>query len=179
MNTKIFFITVLSFFFVADVYGQEPYQTFSTARFKVKCGCKLYVNSTFIQMAKQQGANNIIAAYICAENQDDPDTGVIYNVNILNESNGYKDIQPPNYSLFEKDFLQQYANNLANSGISYRYRYSTFQGITSLEYTFDQQGIPTKAVLFLKNKKSYFLQAGTRTNLTTKFNLIKSSFVIL
>ena len=177
MKTKIISMTILALLFVANIYGQETYQTFTTAGFKVKCGCKLYVNTTFIQMAKQQGANNIIAAYICAENEDNPDLGVINNINVYDESKSYKNIQPSGYAYFEKKYLEQYATNLKNAGISYTY--ATYQGVSALEYTFDQQGLPTKAIMFLKNKKSYLLQVGTRKSLTTKYNSLKSSFVIL
>ena len=177
MKTKLISLTILALFFVANIYGQETYQTFATPGFKVKCGCKLYVNTTFIQMAKQQGMNNILAAYICAENEDNPDIGVIHNINIYDESKSYKNIQPSGYATFEKKYLEQYATNLKNAGMSYTY--TTYQGVSAIEYTFDQQGLPTKAIIFLKNKKSYLLQVGTRKSLTTKYNSLKSSFVIL
>jgi len=177
MKTKIISITILALLFVANIYGQETYQTFANAGFKVKCGCKLYVNTTFITMAKQQGMNNILAAYICAENEDNPDIGVIHNINIYDESKSYKNIQPSGYATFEKKYLEQYATNLKNTGISYTY--TTYQGVSAIEYIFEQQGLPTKAVIFLKNRKSYLLQVGTRNNLTTKYNSLKSSFVIL
>lgn len=177
MKTKIISTTFLALLFVANIYGQETNQTFTSAGFKVKCGCKLYVNTTFIQMAKQQGMNNILAAYICAQNEDNPDIGVIHNINIYDESKSYKNIQPSGYATFDKKYLEQYATNLKNSGISYNY--ITYQGVSAIEYTFDQQGLPTKAIIFLKNKKSYLLQVGTRKSLTTKFNSLKSSFVII
>jgi hypothetical protein len=74
-------------------------------------------------------------------------------------------------------YLEQYATNLKNSGIAYTY--TTYQGVSAIEYTFDQQGLPTKAIIFLKNKKSYLIQVGTRKNLSTKFSSLKSSFAIL
>ncbi|MDO9511231.1 MAG: hypothetical protein Q7J34_05700 [Bacteroidales bacterium] len=177
MKKKSISTTILALLFIANIYGQETYQTFTNAGFKVKCGCKLYVNTTFISMAKQQGANNILAAYICAENEDNPDIGVINNINIYDESKSYKNIQPSGYATFEKKYLEQYATNLKNAGISYTY--TTYQGVSAIEYTFDQQGLPTKAIIFLKNKKSYLLQVGTRKSLTTKYNSLKTSFVIL
>ena len=128
-------------------------------------------------MAKQQGANNILAAYICAENEDNPDLGVIHNINIYDESKSYKNIQPLGYATFEKKYLEQYATNLKNAGMSYTY--TTYQGVSAIEYTFDQQGLPTKAIIFLKNKKSYLLQVGTKKSLTTKYNSLKTSFVLL
>lgn len=177
MKIKIISITVIALFFVANIFGQETYQTFTTAGFKVKCGCKLYVNTTFIQMAKQQGMNNIIAAYICAENEDNPDSGVVNNINIYDESKSYKNIQTSGYATFEKNYLEQYATGLKSAGFSYSY--TIFQGVSAIEYTFDQLGLPTKAITFLKNKKSYLLQVGTRKNLYIKYNALKKSFVIL
>jgi hypothetical protein len=175
---KIIPIIILAFFFTATVYGQETYQTFATAGFKVKCGCKLYANNTFIQAAKQQGANNIIAAYICGENEDSAEIGVINNINIYDESKSYKNITPSNYAYFEKKVLERYAVNLKNADMSYSY--TIFQGVSAIEYTFDQGGaLPTKAILFYKNKKSYLLQVATRKNLITKYNKLKTSFVIL
>ena len=177
MKKKLIFLMTLALIFTTNLYGQDGYQTFANAGFKVKCGCKLYVNTLFINMAEQQGMNNVLAAYICAENEDNPDIGVIHNINIYDESSSYKKLQTADYALFEKKYLEEYATNLKNAGM--RYAYVTYQGVSALEYTFDQQGLPTKALIFLKNKKSYLLQVATGMNLTTKYNLLKSSFVIL
>ncbi len=175
---KIIPILVLSLFFAGNIYGQETYQTFPTAGFKVKCGCTLYSNTTFIKAAKQQSINNVIAAYICAENEDNAETGVINNINIYDESKSYKSIKPSNFAYFEKKTLEQYAGNLKNAGMSYSY--TKFQGVSAIEYTFDQGGtLPTKAIYFLKNKKSYLLQVATRKNLSAKYNNLKTTFVIL
>lgn len=157
--------------------AQNSYQSFPSAGFKVKCGCNLRVNTLFIQMAKQQGMENIVAAYICAENEVDPQTGVIVNINIYDETARYAKIQTEKHAYFTRKCLESYAANLSNAGI--QYSYTTFQGVTALEYSFDQNGLPTKAVMFYKNKKSYLLQVGTRNGLTTKFNVLKTSFVIL
>lgn len=175
---KIIPILILALFFAATVYGQETYQTFPKAGFKVKCGCKLYTNSTFIQMAQQQGTTNIIAAYICSENEDSPETGVITNINVMDESKSFKNVKTSDYTYFEKKALEKYAVNLKNAGMSYSY--TTFQGVSAIEYTFDQGGtLPTKAIVFYKNKKSYLLQVATRKNLTAKYNKLKNSFIIL
>ena len=177
MKTKIILIIIIALFSVANMFAQDSYQTFTSAGFKVKCGCRLYVNSTFIQMAKQHGANNIVAAFICAENEDSPELGVIYNINIYNESKRYDKIPTSRYAFFEKKYLEEYAANLSNAGIPFSY--TTYLGVTAIEYSFDQQGLPTKAIMFLKNKRSYLLQVGTRNNLIIKFNTLKSSFVII
>jgi len=177
MKTKIMLIVFIALSFGGRLFAQGLYQTFTSQGFRVRCGCNLYVNSLFIQMAKQQGANNIIGAYICAENKDNPEIGVIVNVNIYDESASYKNIKPVYHSFFEKKCLEKYAANLSKAGFSYQY--ITFQGVSALEYNFDQMGLPTKALMFYKNKKSYLLQVATRDNLSTKFNALKTSFELL
>jgi hypothetical protein len=177
MKTK--YLQILSIFLLIgfNLSAQNSYQTFASAGFKIKCACNLYINSTFIKLANQTGSKDIIAAYICAENEDSPELGIIYNINIYNESKSYAKIPPARYAYFEKKYLEAYAANLSNAGIPFSY--TIYQGVTALEYSFDQQGLPTKAIMFLKNKKSYLLQVGTRNGLTTKFNLLKTSFVLL
>jgi len=170
-------LTFLFLFIGIILSAQNSYQSFPAAGFKVKCGCNLRVNTLFIQTAKQQGMNNIAAAYICAENEDDPETDVIVNINIYDESASYNKIKPENHPYFTRKCLEKYAENLSKAGI--QNSYTTFQGVTAIEYTFDQNGLPTKAIMFYKNKKSYLLQVGTRNNLNTKFNNLKQSFVLL
>ena len=175
MKTFLLFIIILASnsFLVA----QENFQTFHSAGFKVKCGCQFYVNNLFITMAKQNGINNILFAYICGENKESSELGVANNINITDESASYSRISPSNYDYFEKKFLEAYAKNLSNAGFTYNY--ISYKGVTALEYNFDQLGLPTKALFFLKNKKSYLIQSGSRTNLTSKFNLLKYSFEFL
>jgi len=177
MKTKIILLAFIALYSGGRLIAQDSYQVFAKEGFKIKCACRLYVNSTFIQMAKQQGANNILAAYICAENKDSPETGVIVNVNIYDESGSYNNIKPIYHSFFEKKCLEKYAANLSNAGISYQY--ITYQGVSALEYDFDQMGLPTKAIFLLKDKKSYLLQVGTRNGLSSKFNALKTSFMLL
>lgn len=171
-------ITILTFFiFFNTLIGQDRTQILNNGRVKVKCGCELKVNSLFIQMAKQNGINNIIAAYICGENENSPKNGVANNINIYDESASYNKISTSNYSYFEKKSLDVYAKNLNNAGFDYNY--ITYKGVSALEYSFDQQGLPTKAIFFIKNKKTYLIQVGTRENLYSKFNLLKNSFELL
>ncbi|KAA6303676.1 MAG: hypothetical protein EZS26_000227 [Candidatus Ordinivivax streblomastigis] len=162
---------------INDNEDQADFQTFPSAGFKVKCDCKLFVNTTFIEMAKQQGGNNVIAAYACAENEDNPDIGAITNINIYDQSESYKNVPESGYRLFEEKYIEQYATNLKEAGVSFDL--VTYQGVSAIEYTFDQMGLPTKAVVFLKNRKSYLLQVGTRNNLVAKYRSLKNSFVIL
>jgi len=158
---------------------QGTYQTFASAGFRVKCNCNLFLNTTFMKMAKQQGVNNIIAAYACAENEDDPAIGVIININIYDVSEDYKAIPESEYSRLAEMVLKQYASQLSNSGITDNYTYTTYQGVQALEYTFDQMGLPTKAIIFHKNKKSYLLQVGTRNNLAAKYTSLKNNFEVI
>lgn len=157
-------------------FCQSDYQTFYSAGFKIKCPCTLRVNSTFIQMSKGQG-KTVIGAFVCAENEDNPEYGVINNVNVYDESANYAKISPSGYAYFEKMYLEEYAKQLAANGITYNY--ITYNGVKALEYSFDQMGLPTKAVMFLKNKKSYLIQVGSRYNLTNKFSFLKNSFEII
>jgi hypothetical protein len=157
-------------------FGQDNYQSFRNAGFKVKCPCALKVNSTFIQMMKGQN-KSVIGAYICAENEDNPEYGVINNIHIYDEADSHAKISSNDYSYFEKKYLEEYANQLAANGMTYNY--VTYKGVSALEYSFDQISLPTKAIMFLKNKKSYLLQVGSRNNLDTKFSSLKTSFELL
>lgn len=174
---KTFLIIILLFAISFMAISQDNYQSFPSAGFKVKCSCKLYVNSVFSQAAKSQGVNNIIGAYICAENENDPTTGVIVNINIYDESKSFQNIKTTYHDYFIKKSLEKYAANLSQAGISYEY--ISFMGTTALEYNFDQNGVPTKAIMFFKNQKSYLLQLATRSGLAAKYNALKSSFGII
>lgn len=157
-------------------FGQDNYQIFRNASFKVKCPCTLKPNSVFIEMAKGQN-KPIIGAYICPENENNPEYGVINNINIYDEADSYSAIPSSGYAYFEKKYLEAYAAQLGANGIVYKY--SIYKGVKALEYSFDQMGLPTKAIMFLKNKKSYLIQVGSRYNLTSKFNSLKLSFDFL
>ena len=117
MKTLNLKITVIFLSIGISISAQNSYQSFPSAGFKVKCGCILKVNTVFIQAAKQQGMNNIAAAYICAENEDDPQTGVIVNINIYDESARYSKIQLDKHAYFTSKCLESYAANLSNAFI--------------------------------------------------------------
>lgn len=174
-NLIAIFILIITTNFVA--ISQNEYQTFPAAGFKVKCGCALHVNSVFLDAAKTQGADNIIAAYICAENEDDPQTGVIVNINVYDETENLEKVKSEYHDYYKKKCLEKYAANLTQAGISFQY--VSYLGETALEYTFDQYGVPTKVLMFYKNQRSYLLQVATRSELYQKYNALKASFVIL
>jgi len=178
-SIKYLFSLLISLFVINSglLAQQIPYQTFAKDGFKVKCDCKLYVNSLHIQMSKQQGINNIVNSFVCAENENNPDIVVIFNITISDVSELYKNL-PSSYALAEKSYFEQYASNLRSYGAT-SLSNTTFQGLSALEYTYDQMGVQTKAIIFVKDKKSYMLQVATRRNLTTKYNALKSSFAFL
>lgn len=157
--------------------SQDNFQTFTPGGFKVKCNCKLKENTIFIDMAKKRGEKGIIGAFVCAENEDNPDIGVIVNINVYDVSSNYESIPVTDHRKFETKYLSAYEQNLSNSGTTYSY--ITYKGASALEYSFDQMGLPTKAIMFLKNKKSYLLQVATRKELERKFIDLKNSFDIL
>ncbi len=176
MKTRVFSLTILALIIGVNIFARGTFQTFPEG-FNVNYGCKLYVNKTFMQLAKQKGTKDVIAAYICAENEDDPETAVLYNINIYDESQTYNKVKSSGYAYFEKKYLDGYVNNLENNGIGFNF--TTYQGVSALEYSFDQMVLPIKAIMFLKNKKSYLVQVGARYILTTKYNTFKTRFEIL
>lgn len=175
--TKTFIVTIMLIATSFIAISQDNYQTFTSAGFKVECNCILKVNSVFIQAANQQGVKGIIGAFICAENEESPETGVIININVYDESPSYNRIPSNGHFDFDKRYLASYAKDLSSAG--YNYNYATYQGVDALEYTFDQMGLPTKAIFFLKNKKTYLLQVATRKELATKYSTLKNSFELL
>lgn len=158
--------------------SEDTFQIFSSAGFKVKYGCKLYTNTVFIDMAKQQGINNIVGAYTGTENEDDSNIGCIVNINVYDYSEEYENLPTDYYNDFEKECLEKYAQNLSSANITYDR--ITYQGVNALEYSFDQIELPpAKAIIFYKNKRSYLVQIATRMNLDTKFNELKSNFTLI
>ena len=180
MKNVIFKISLLVILLLSNshLYSQSSYQTFAKEGFKVHCDCKLYVNTVHIQMTKQQGINNIINSFVCAENENNPDIAVIFNITISDVSELYKNVPTSSYALAEKTYFEQYASNLRSYGVK-SFNHTTFRGVSALEYTFDQMGVPTKAIIFVKDKKSYLLQVATRKDLATKYLAFKASFVFL
>lgn len=175
MEFKNFLFLLL--IFSLKSYGQNKIQRFPDTGFKIECECELYSNNLFLNMAKENGLNNILAAYICAKDQNDPSIGAVYNINITDERKSYETISTSNYSLLEKKIVDAYAKNLRAAGFTFSY--TKFQNTNALEYTFSQNELPTKAIYFVKNKRTYLIQIGTRNSLISKFEALKKSFVLL
>ena len=99
------------------------------------------------------------------------------NVNIYDESTSYNKISPSNYSYFENEFIKGYSNKLLNVGA--KFQNFNFKGGYAVEYSFNQGELPTKAIYFIKDKKSYLIQIGSYSNLSIKFNNLKNTFNFL
>lgn len=164
-------ILLLLSFIYTNCIGQGN-QFIQKGNIKVNCECNLKVNNLFIEMSKQQGITSIINALVCANESEK----FIVNINIFDESSSYKQISSTNYHIFDERFINSYASNLRGEGIEYKI--STYKGGKSVEYFFSQNGLPTKAIYFIKNKRSYLIQIGGIDNLQEKFNNLKNTFTI-
>ena len=172
-HVQILFMCLLS---MNQTFSQSNYQYFNSAGFKVKCECQLRVNNTFIQMAQQQEQDNvrIISAYTCSDYNGVPELGKIFNINVYDLSSNYNGMNSTSSLKFEREYLKKYAALLASNNLNFSY--INYKGASAIEYYFSQMNLPTKAIFFVKNKKSYLLQVGTQANLNSSLNLIKNSF---
>lgn len=153
---------------------QDGFQIFEKDNFLITCNCKLKQNTLAIKMAKEQGVKYPFSSYVCSENKNSYETGVICNINVTDMTSDYSSIPESKYSYFTNKYLKSYIGSLEANNISYTE--GEFNGVKTVEYTFSQMELPTKAVIFVKDKKSYLLQIGTRKNLSKKFSDLKTSF---
>ena len=163
-------ILVVALFATQNSFAQNV-QTFAKEQFSISSPCKLTRNEQFIKMVKERGGNNILNAFVCAENESNFETAALININIYDLSAKYKSTPK---AKFETNYLDTYKADLSKAG--YSFKATTLNGLNAIEYEFDQNGLPTKAIMFIYNKKSYLLQIGTRKNLALKFNNLKKSF---
>lgn len=157
------------------VYGQLLQQSFQKEQFKISCTCKLSENLIFLNAMKEKGIKYPVTAYVCAENEKNPETATIININIYDLSKEYDSNIIVNY-IFEERFLFDYENNILTNNIPCKSM--SFMGVKAYEYEFSQYDLPTKAIVFIINRKAFLLQAGSRHNLEEKFKLLTSSFTI-
>ena len=153
----------------------QGYQIFNKDNFVIKCNSKLKINTVLIKMAKEKGYKYPISSYIATENKDSYDKAVIYTVQITDISSDYKNISANKQSDFTIKYLDSYCSSLkANNMI---YSRLSFSGLSSVEYSFLENGtLPSKAIIFIKDKKAYLLQVGTRKDLSKKYASLKNSF---
>lgn len=149
--------------------SSSDYQYFPDEGFRVICDCDLIQNSTHLQMSKEAGIDNIIGSYTCALNETDPDNIVIVSIIVTKES-------VISSSHYDSDFYY-YAENLKEQGISYNF--TDFKGVRAIEYLFTQippYNIPTKAIFFYRNYKSYAIMIGTKNSLNYRYNQLLENF---
>lgn len=166
MKKTILVLTLVLLLF--DTLAQE-YQTYANAGFKIKKEYKLQTNTVLLNTAKQNNINNIIAAYIEAENEESSTKGVIYNINVYDESSSYGDKASQKYLDGIRQGLKLYG---------YQYTIITYQGVPAIEYTYSMHSVPTKVLAFLKNKRAYMIQVATRDNLPKAFEKFKNGIII-
>jgi hypothetical protein len=151
-------------------------QIVKEAGFKITAPCILYSHDYFIKEVEKQGAK-VIGAYICADDENDYYNSSLVNVVVYDMADMYYGLKPENYVINDNKFLNEYSESLEASGIGYKR--IQYMGVNALEYTFNQMDMPTKAIVFWKNKKSYLIQIGSRSNFSAKFNTLKSSFALI
>lgn len=156
---------------------QQGYQVFAKDDFAVKCNCTIKINSIAIKMAKEQGNPYPLSSYVCAENEDSFEKGVIYNIQISDMTKDFNSLPQGSSEIFINQYLDKYTDNLTANGISNIQK--EFNGLKSIQYTFEQNGLPAKALIFMKNKKSYLLQVSTRDDLNLKYKNLTESFTFI
>lgn len=167
-------LSILSTIFL--FFSASTQQVLVKAGIQVSAPCKLENDSYFKEQAEAQGAK-VIGAYICTDHEDDYYHASIVNIVVYDMAANYSNINPDQYVLFENQMVDSYIKSLSSSGISFKK--INYLGINAVEYTFEQMDLPTKAIIFWKNKKSYLVQLGSRDNYLDKFNSLKNSFSIL
>jgi hypothetical protein len=153
----------------------QGYQIFQKDNFIIKCNSKLKSNTILMKMAKEQGNKYPITSYIATEYKDSYDKAVIYTVQITDITLEYKGISANKQNDFTNKYLDNYCLSLKANNMSYSKL--NFIGLNSVEYSFLQNGsLPCKAIIFIKDKKAFLLQVGTRKDLSKKYANLKTSF---
>lgn len=154
MMKKILVLTILS---ISNNFFSQ--QKFSHLGFQVSAPCTLYENNTFKSMAK--GMVDVVEALVCASQKP----VAIYNLNVYRDS-----------SESASSFNAKYQKDLSKSGIEFKKM--IISGLPATEYTFTQNGIPAKAVVFYKSGKSYLLQVTAPSNIEALFSNFNKSLKI-
>ena len=153
----------------------EGYQIFENDNFLIKCNCTLKLNKAAIETAKEQGSKYPFISYTCSANENSYESGSICNINIIDMTSDYASLQENQYDYFTNQFLKSYSKEMIANNVSCTE--GEFNGLKTVEYSFLQmEELPTKAIFFVKDKKSYLLQIGTRKNIVKTFNDLKASF---
>jgi len=154
---------------------QQGYQIFEKDNFVINLKSKFKLNTVLMNMAKKQGSKYPISSYISTEKKDSYDNAVIYTIQITDITSEYKGISANKQNDFTYKYLDSYCSSLKANNMSYSKL--NFIGLNSVEYSFLENGsLPTKAIIFIKDKKAFLLQVGTRKNLSKKYSDLKKSF---
>ena len=152
--------------------SQDEYQEFPEYGFKIKCNCNLSENASFNDAIKKQGKTKG-GALICSKGSNNDNNVEIYNIVITDVSEIF-DQNPKYNSYVSEKLIKEYENNLINSG--FKYRRVKFLNSNALEFNYNQNDYPRKAIIFIKNKMHFMLQIGTKNNIDSKFNDFVNSF---
>lgn len=148
--------------------SQSSKQYFPEAGFSVQVPCKLYKNEVYLQQLKSFGLiSNNEQAYVCAYGYEtNPETAIIYNINVIPLSDTYNgNIESLK---LKKEYIQKFGLN--------EFNVSTFKGMKVLERNFSMENIPHKAIALTNNGKFYLLMVGSSTNVNNNFTNFTNSF---
>jgi len=159
------------------VLKKKGYQIFWKDNFAIKWNCILKINKSALKLAKDRGDNNLLSSYIGADKKDTYETGVICNVQINDIALQFENIPTNNYENTTKQYLNDYISKLSSFKINYKE--CEYKGLKAVEYTFSYMEMPSKAIIFVKDKKLYLLQISTRKDIQEKFNELKDSFTFI
>lgn len=157
---KIFLLIILIYSYSFSQNTSKA-QKFPHLDFQIETPCRLYEDTTFKKLAKS--TTNVKEALLCASEVNNASRASIYNIIVYNDEVGGA-----------KAFITSYATNLKKAGIPYNTL--VLDGIPALEYTFIQNGIPAKAMVFYRYSQSYLFQVTSRSLLNEKFLKLKNSF---
>lgn len=161
----------------SNTFCQSTFQNFQSAGFRVKCSCKLEYDAESTNLAKRQApGSGIIGSYVGFSNIEDINKALIANVNVYDHSPAYRGINPAQITFLEKKYLEDYANNLGKSGITYDFVY--YKGSNAIKYSFMQEGIYSDVIVFLSNQKHYqiLVMSNNATNRNRVFKEMIDSF---
>lgn len=158
---------------------QEGYKVFEKENFAIKCPAELKLNTDLVKQQKAQGNPLPIYSYQGAINPNNPNTAVMYGIDIIDLSIEYNKLPVSKHNQYTIDYLKYYAENYANRvGASYTYAKDKFN---SVDYCYMQttQPFPFKAMFFINDKKIYTIMVGSNNELDKKYNEFKNSFKFL
>ncbi len=156
----------------------KGFQVFIKDNFAIKTKCELKEDLMLESASKAASNEYPFSAYIGAENEESFEAGVIINVTITDFTQDLTKMTNEDQKYFEETYLNSYFDNMQKANTK-NLQKCTFLNTNSIEYNIEMNEMPYKAIIFIKNKKSYFLQVGSRKDLEVNYQRIKEGFVIL